>query len=230
MRIALSAGVFMLMAAASHADTIDNFTDTQSGSPTIVTRTALGTDTVFDDLVTGVIGGQRITTVTATVLDQLGVDVVQGGIFPAAGVFDYQSSAGATGEARLTYRNTDGLDGLDADLSSDTFVRIDVTHFNFASSIPMAVEVILNDGVDSASLTQQLNAAGPQQLNFLFSDFPAVDFAALDLSDIDRIDVIFSAGQSTDFRINSIISAPEPAGLTLMLIGSLAMLRRSSRR
>lgn len=230
MRIAQSTVLAMLFAAASQAVTIDSFTDTETGSPTIIPRTALGSDTVFDDLVTGVIGGQRITTVTASVLDQPGVDIVQGGIFPMAGVFDYSSSAGATGEARLTYRNTDGVDGLDANLSGDAFVRIDVTHFNFASTIPMAVELILDDGTDSASLTKQLVTAGPQQLDFLFSQFPAGDFANLDLTDIDRIDVIFSAGQSTDFRISSIISVPEPASLTLMLIGSLTMLRRTNRR
>ena len=220
----------LLTCAGARAATIDMFTGTSDGSPLIVPRTILGPATVFEPMIGGVIGGERITTVTGITFDDPGIDMVQAAVFPSVGVFDYSSSAGATGEVMLTYRNSDGPDGLDADLSGDALVRVDVTHFDLAGGVPMAVSVLLDDGIDTAMLTKPVNVSGAQTLDFLFSDFPPADFAALDLLDIDRIVLTFSPGQAADFRIDSITTqVPEPAGVMLLLVGAAALPIRRSR-
>lgn len=222
----------LLYAVMANAATIDLFTDTMSGGPTIITETTVGGAPVFEPMINDVIGGERITLIEGVAFDAPGIDEVRGGIFPSAGVFDYSNTAGATGKASLVYRNTDGPDGLDADISGDGLIRIELTHYNFASGIPMAVSVTLDDGINAATLNKSVTVPGAQTLDFLFSDFPTGDFALLDTMDIDRIDVVFNPGQSTDFRISSLTTeVPEPASAVLLLAGAMGLAsRRRSRR
>jgi hypothetical protein len=77
---------------------------------------------------------------------------------------------------------------------------------------------------------QALPITGPGNYEFLFSDFVAAE-PALDLNDINLI--WLRAGYSNvdpilpaRIQINDIRTTPEPATLTLLAIGGLAVLRR----
>lgn len=229
-RIACAMGVVVatLSGAATNniamAATIDSFTGTQSGSPVSLTVSTVGPiGGASETGVAGVIGGDRTTSMTGVMFDAAGIDSASASIFPAAGFLDYESSVGATALVTLNYGP-----GLAADFSADDRVRIDLLDFDFANGIPMLVTVSLNDGVNSASFAQSVNASGPNpNFDFLFSAFPpVVNFAA-----IDSIEVNFAPGKAADFRVGSITTEiPEPASLALLLCGALAVNHRSTHR
>jgi len=229
-QVACAAGLIMgtLSGAATNntatAATIDSFTGTQSGSPVSLTVSTIGPiGGVSETGVAGVIGGDRTTSMTGVMFDAAGIDSASASIFPSAGFLDYESSVGATALVKLNYGP-----GLAADFSADDRVRIDLLDFDFANAIPMLVTVSLNDGSNSSSLAQSVNASGPNPtFDFLFAAFPQViNFAA-----IDSIEVNFAPGKAGDFRVGSITTEiPEPASLALLLCGALAVNHRSKHR
>lgn len=229
-RVACAAGLIMGTlggAVTNHtasAATIDSFTGTQSGAPVSLTvTTAGGMDVASETGVPGVIGGDRTTTLTGAMFDAPGIDSASASIYPSAGFLDYESSVGATASVKLQYGP-----GLAADFSSDDRIRIDLLDFDYANGIPMLVTVSLLEGLNASTFAQSLNASGPNPtFDFPFLSFPpVVNFAA-----IDSIEVSFAPGKAGDFRIGSITTVvPEPASLTLLFCGALAVSRRQKNR
>lgn len=211
-------------ACAARGATIDTFTGTQSGGPLTITRDAIGTSSAAETFVLGAIGLERLTRVTGTLFTDPGIDVVQAAVLPDLGVFDYASSAGGRGRVTLSYPSMGGA--LNANFSSDSRLRVRLTHYDFAAGAPMSVRITLEDGNDQPAVSKRLTSPGPQDVEFIFANFAQTP----DLTDIDSVVVEFLPGPATDFRVSSINTVmPEPAGLTLLMVGTAAGMHRRKR-
>jgi hypothetical protein len=168
----------------------------------------------------GVVGGTRLTTLSAFFFDIVGVDEVQANIVPEFGVLDYTSSVGGNGDLRLAY-----VGGFDVDLTGDAFIQLDFAGFDLGSGTPMPVTVTVAHGATTASLTHTLTTPGAQLVEFDFMDFVGID--QVDLSSVTAMLVGFDPGAGGDFRLNQILSVvPEPATLVMLLAGAGLVLRR----
>lgn len=207
-------------AAARGGLVIDEFSDVSSPSPWPVSTTSLGELAVLETGLSGVIGGTRLTTLSADFFDLLGFDDVGTNIVPAAGQLDYTSSVGADGDLRILYAG-----GFTADFSGDALIQIDFTGFDLGAETPMPVTVTLWQGATSASLTRVLTEPGPRSVAFDFVEFANID--AIDVGSVDAMLFEFDPGTGGDFRIGRIGSVvPEPTTLVLLLAGAAAIVGR----
>ena len=155
---------------------IDDFSDAGSNtvSPPGQARTTLGTTTVTDAGLTGVIGGSRSLTITATAIGG-GSPEVRAGVMPGAQVLDYSSTVLANGLMTLLY-DANGV-GLGADLSLGDGIQFSIVAD--ASSTPYDVTVTISDGSITESSTQTVPVSGLQNLQFLYTAFPTVNLASV---------------------------------------------------
>lgn len=222
---ALSAAVGISLASAASADIlIDDFSDSTNPALWPLTVNSANPFVSGDESgVTGVLGGQRSVALSSLNMQVPGVDSATATLFPAAGLLDFISSSGGTASLELSYLS----ESITADLTGEAGIQIDFAAFDFASSTPMAVTVQVQSTGFSASLTQYLNAAGPQSLQFNFNDFSGIgniNFAALT-----SISVTFNAEgvEGVDFRVSQIGSyIPTPGSLLLLGVAGLVSSRR----
>ena len=197
---------------------IDDFSDVSETWPQSITSPNVLL--VNETNLSGVVGGTRLTTLSAFVFDIEGLDQVRATIAPQFGVLDYASSVGADGDLRLGY-----VGKFSADLSGDAFIQIDFAGFDMGGNVPMTVTVEIGTGALTATLTQMLVGVGAQSLAFNFSEFTGI--GAIDLAGIDALEFRFNPGAGGDFRIAGIASiVPEPATLVMLLVGSGAIVCR----
>lgn len=172
---------------------IDDFTDAGANtvSPPGQARSTVGSTTVTDSGLTGVIGGSRTLTVTATSVGG-GLPEVRAGVMPIAQVLDYSSTVLVNGSVALLYDNS-GV-GLGADLSSGDGIQFDV--IADVSSLPYDVILTLDDGVNVQSSTQTVLVSGLQSVQFFYSAFPLVD-----LSNLFSISITFDPNLAGDLEV-----------------------------
>ncbi len=186
--------VVLLAAAPAAAQTvIDDFSavGAQTADPPGVMRNTVGTTTVTDAGLGGVIGGARTLTLTATAIAG-GAPQVRSGVNAIAQVLNYSSTVLADGLVTLRY-DADGI-GLAADLSAGEGVQFTVVAD--ASSVPYDVDVTLSDGVATETVTQTVLVAGVQMLQFAYASFPGVDLTA-----IDSIAITFDPNLAGDLEV-----------------------------
>jgi len=214
----------LAVAWSAPAATIDLFSSTADGLPFVLTRNTVSSFQAGQSGLADVIGGSRELLLTAQDLALPGLDTVQAGVYPSVGVLDYASSAGADGSLRLVYDASGS--GLNADLSGDAFLAIDYVLFDLAGGAPMPVTVMLFSGADIADRTEYLTTAGPQVQTFNFADFSGI--GSLDLSHVDRIDLLLDPSFAADFRIDGIrTEVPEPGSFLLLAAAAALMMRRN---
>lgn len=203
---------------------IDNFSDAGDPNPwPISLTTPPAVQTVVEGGLTGVLGGTRLTSLSAFFFDNVGLDEVQVNIVPSFGVLDYSSSIGANGDLLIAY-----VGRFNADLTGDALIQIDFAGFDLAGGSAMPVAVTLGNGSTTASLTRTLSAPGQQSLEFNLLDFQGIN--QIDLGSVNGLLVEFDPGPGADFRVNGISSVvPEPPTLLILLAGAATVLRRFRR-
>jgi len=132
--------------------TIDDFSSAVTTiEPPGITQAVVGSTTVSDGPgLSGVIGGVRRLTVTATSLKVL--DSVTAGVAPLATVLDYNSSAAANGKIQLDYDA--GGTGLTANLSAAAGIRLLVIGTDTSSLPCPTILTIVDAAGHSASLAR----------------------------------------------------------------------------
>lgn len=179
----VSRGVLVAFASAifcsvSLAQTIiDNFTDAgaSTSDPPGVVRTTVGSTSVTDTGLIGVIGGARTLTVDATAAGGASPQV-KAGVNTSFGILAYSSSLLANGATSLFY-DANGA-GLGADLSLAEGIEITLT--TDAAAVPYLVTVTLSDGIVTESDSQAGLMVATTLLQFDFTNFPTVDLANLE--------------------------------------------------
>jgi uncharacterized protein (TIGR03382 family) len=216
------------LSATTQAVVIDSFSsvavDDDGDSFWPLMQHELGSVTVVETGLTGVLGGVRNTTATFSSATFPGIDFIQTAIVPEFGVIlDYAASAGADGELALLY---DGGGSLDIDFSQELSIELEFADFDFAFGAPMPVTITLNDGTNSASLTKSLNSAGPHDLSFALNEFAGI--GGLNLASLSSITVGIDPGTAADYRLTNIstVTIPAPGALVLLAAGALTGLRR----
>lgn len=223
--ILITLTAFLCVNATAAHIFIDSFdeVDPSVSWPIIMDTVGAAPDVVETGLST-VLGGERVTQLTAVVFGTERLHELQVGIFASQGFLWHSSSFLANGKLDLVYDG--GTSGLNADLTGSAWLGIELLAFDPADGESMIVSVVLTDGEnDAAVLVQSVDTFGRQELYFPFVKFS--EFASLDLTDIDTIAVTFDPGFDADFRVGEIGSVvPEPATLGLLLSGALFGLRR----
>ncbi len=219
-----------LLAHAAHGALLDDFGETESGGLEMLSSVNVGVADELDESGlsdTHVATTTRLTRVTATTLELVGLDQVQAVISPVAGVLDYASTSGASGMLLLDYTVPGG--GTAIDLTNDLSLLVEFLQFDPGDVGGLPVTAQISDGTFTRSLTKSLTVAGAQPLYFPLGEF-AGD-AGIDLASIENVRFEFEAvdGYGADFRIREISSEdfiPEPSALALLAIGAAAVLRR----
>jgi hypothetical protein len=164
--------------SASLAQTaIDDFSDAgaNTGDPPGVTRTTVGSTSVTDTGLSGVIGAARTLTVEATAADGASPEITAG-VIPAFNLVAYSSSLLADGLLSLLY-DADGA-GLGADLSLAEGIELTLT--TDAAAVPYLVSLTLSDGIVSETDSQAGLMSVTTLIQFDFANFPTVDLANLE--------------------------------------------------
>ncbi len=218
MASALAATLFA-SSSASATIIVDTFDDISSPSVWPITLNTLGTVSVTENGLTGVLGGDRVTTLDVTSIGIPGLDNGQVTVAPSpAGVMDFSSSVAAAGSVTLSYAF-----GA-TDFSGQTGAEIDLLSFDNANLAGMDITVTMFSGTDSLTQTVSLTSA-ITSLTTIFLD--ASLFTGLgDFTAIDSIEVAFVGGLGTDFRVDEIRAIPGPGSFALIGLAGLVASRR----
>ncbi len=208
-----------------HADAsivIDDFTSVEHTWPMYLSNVA--SEQVSEVALASVIGSNRVTTVTADSMALPGVDFLRANIVASAGIFDYNSTAGASGSFVLSYQGAGGV-GLGAYFGDQLGIAIHFADFDHAQGAPLPVTITLWDGLNTASLTLSLTSPGAQSHLFNFADFDNI--GALGLAYVNGIEIAFDPAAGADFRIDSIASfVPAPGAVVVFGLAGLARSRK----
>jgi hypothetical protein len=203
------------------AMTIDNFDDAiLTKLPPGIKQNTVGSTTVTDTGLNGVIGRVRQLTVTATYL-LLPSDKVIAGAAVLGDFFDYHSSLTATGEVALRYDRN----GLGLNVSVDGFDHFQLTMIDAdPASVPYdATVTVADNGGGSASSTQTITTSGP-----LTIAWPLADFSGVDLNAVRSITLVIAPNSAADMRVDLFEVVSPPLGAPLlspaMMLGLVVML------
>jgi hypothetical protein len=219
------------LSKAAVIEYIDNFSD---GNPDLTkweagySETTEGTGTLLDPVLFEVMGGERYSRVEITSLTESSASIR---IDPTGGSLLLSSDSRVVAEWTLVY-------GKSNDLNKDFRGGADIVYVDWAGWTDDQAEVtvmLLNDngGVDQqkAQVTKTTNGgAAAQTMAFTFAQFQA-DNPLMDFDDIDRV-IFFVEGRPNwdgEMQAGSIY-VPEPATMSLLCIGGLAMLRRKRQK
>ncbi len=205
----------VLAASVASAATIDNFA---TGSVEYVANPGTPDGGIQTGL-TGVRGGVRETAVTVVSgAGELSLDI--DGLSPQAAIFSAQAST--EGNFSLKYGSlATGGSNLNVDLSADNYLRIQF----FSGALPQnALEVTMeiSSNGQNGSFTYDI-AAGTEKLLLAFSEI-----SPLTLTDVDGFALTFkNMSNAEDFTFSFIDTVvPEPATMSLLALGGIAMLKR----
>lgn len=186
----------LTVATRGAALTVDAFDDALTTKlPPGVVQNTIGSTTVPDSGLNGVLGGVRQLTVTATSLELLGLDDVVAGAAVLGDFFDYHASLGAIGEVALRYDR--GGPGLDVSIYGFDHFQLTVLIAD-ASSVPYDATVTVEDNAGgSASSTQTITQDGPRIIAW-----PLANFSAVDLNAVQSITLVIAPNLAADMRVD----------------------------
>jgi hypothetical protein len=220
--IATCAAVALTMAGrvVSAGTLIDDFSNANttllSPPPNAnVSVSAVGSTTVVDPGLAGVLGGVRTLTVYADALQNPGLDMILAGVSPTPGFLSYESTATGSGHAALLYDG--GGAGLNANFLPAVGIRVDIFDL---STPPFDVTITLADtNMNSAAFTRTVLTADTGDLHFPFQDFPGVDLGSIFSVGID----IHPTEAGAEFKVDR-IEAYRPVGAPLPLASPQGLL------
>lgn len=227
--VGLVATLLIAAAPAGAALVVDEFSSTVPSWP--FTRSTLGSAHRIEQVSSTIFStplGFRITELTLSTADVLGMDNVSATIFNTGGYsfLDYSSSTGADGLLKLTYLSTSAWpDSLaTVDLTGQGGLRIDFLGFDAPAGGPMTITVKLFDpfgGTNEQSVL--VSTAGAQSVTIDLYATPS----NLDFSHVSQFEIYFDAPQGADFRVDRLATeVPEPATVGLLTLGLGALLVR----
>lgn len=184
-------------------------------------------DSVSQSMLSGVIDGHRRVEVENLGLAGPGnVATVSLTTTPGPDALDADLAGSAAVGLGLTYGE---MDDLNADFTGDTHMSLSFDRLpGLGMSGIWSITLELTSGMISASDQASSFTATGTNVSFDYSD-PA--FAAVDFSDIDRIDIGMTTDFGLDFALAEIHSVPEPgAWMILAGLGAPLLLRRRRRR
>jgi hypothetical protein len=199
-KTAVRFGCLLALTVATRAGAliVDTFDEAVTSKlPPGVIQDTVGSTTVTDPGLSGVLGGVRQLTVTATglVLPNPGPDNVTAGAAVLGDFFDYHCTLGAIGETVLRY-DRDGL-GLNVSVFGFDHFQLRVIAAD-ASSVPYDATVTVTDAWGgSASSTKTITTSGPTTIMW-----PLADFSAVDLNAVSSITLVLTPSQAADMRVD----------------------------
>lgn len=195
------ATVLALSTASMAQMTIDAFSSAVTTvEPPGITRSTVGSTTVTDSGRSAVIGGVRRVIVSATSLGPS--DSITVGDLTTQMLFDYSSTALATGKVELDYDA--GGAGLHADVAGSMGIQIPVQ--TDAAAVPCAVTLTLTDGAGvMVSVKKTVTLSGAQLLSYPFTGFPGVN-----LGNIASIKILVAPDTAADLRLGTITTYGGP--------------------
>ncbi len=216
--LALSASLlFAYRARASII--IDDFSQTTATWPISIVTSPTNDSRNETGPLSGVLGGQRNTSVTATTIDFALLDEVRTFIVPSLGVLSYSSTDGAAGTLVLTYKFTAGTFPV-----SDLALGVNLSSYDSPNGQIMNIKAdFLNGPTDLMALTKPTSGSGAQTVSFPFAQF----IGAGPLSQANTLTLTFTAPKAADFRIDSAQTVvPEPTAVGLLVAAGTLVLRR----
>ena len=213
---------------------VDDFTSTSdsSGTWSVSLGTAGGTtvasQTAIETGLADVAGGKRTTVmvsnpqpynsnVTMGVLSEFGFSGRTGFFTMSTGI------AGGRGQFTTKY------DNMNADLSFGDRVQVSMYADHLGNQVPTAMSVTLSDGTNSATVTklwtEYTGSSAFEEYDFTFEDFLAAA-PSLDLSSIQSMQFEFVGDKGCNVIVDYIAAIPEPATITLLGLGAIALIRR----
>jgi hypothetical protein len=199
----------IMLAGQVGALTIDTFdaANTTKLPPGIIQNT-VGSTAVTDTGLSGVIGGVRELTVTATSL-LLPSDNVTAGAAVLGDFFDYHSTLTATGEVALHY-DRNGL-GLNVSVGGFDHFQLTVIDADPASVPYDATVTVADNGGGSASSTQTITTSGAATIAW-----PLANFSGVDLNDVRSITLLIAPNYAADMRMDLFQVVRPPVGAPLL--------------
>ncbi len=168
----------------------------------------------------GVLGNFRDTSLFAA---SGGISVLYSPIM--ANTLFFASLPGSTGSYTSVYDGFGTGGSLGANLNSGNSDRFAVGVVT--SDASGLVEITVTDtGGNSATVARLIQDSVVETLEFLFSDYAGVNAASVRSISLK----ISSADPGADFTLGALSTIPEPASLSLLCLGSLALLRRSRKK
>lgn len=222
-RTALLTGLVavMMVAGVASTATIDTF---KYGGGTLTAEDGTPTDSMIETSLSGVVGGIRESSVTRTG----GGNTVTLGINTTTSfAVDYASGPSTQGTFSLKYGSqATGGSNLNLNISSDNYIRIQF-YGGAGPESNMQIRLDIDSSAGSgANKTYDILANTEMVLLDLSEISP------LNTGDVDGISISFlnmeNADDFTFLFIDSVV--PEPATMSLLALGGIAMLKRHKRK
>jgi hypothetical protein len=179
--------------------------------------------------VPGVLGGTRKTTVTNHDDGTVAVDLQSTGPNEHISLSTPGWYPSSYGEMHLLYDGGGGGGGLNLNMSSWPSLEVDFDPDHVGNQKSTVMSFTLYDGLNSASAsttwTTYTYPFPRTVVSFNMSDF-TTNNPSLNLSSIDSILFTFETDRAGDVSFYSISGIPEPATLSLLALGGLALVRR----
>jgi len=185
-----------------------------------------GTVVYSETSLAGVLGGTRQTT-GINHDDRVDVDLLSTSLYEYIALSTAGWDSDSYGELKLLYNGGGGGGGLNLNMSGwpSLGADFDPDHVGYQKATVMSFT--LDDGLNSATVSRSWTtyiSPFPRTLvTFNVSEFTAAN-PSLDLSSIDSILFTFESDRAGDIAFYGII--PEPATLSLLALGGLALIRR----
>lgn len=237
-KLALIVVVLAVTAVNAPAVLIDKFTDAGDhlGNPAVIISND-GTGVLPKTMIVaqgpgmlGVLGGYRTQSVKVTADSAPGTNVSKFSVIPGfpTGTGQTSNDVGVNSELLLQYGFYAGFPFGPVDLTADSGMIINVAFSDLTGKVVVTLHA---DGTSYASPVENITV-GSGAYPVPFTDFPVALMAHL--GHVDGVQYDFTGATSWDMSFSFLGTTsdivPEPATMSLLALGALALLRRRRRK